>query len=94
MRSHAKLNDQERQAIETAIFAGRKIEAIKLHRKATGNGLAEAKRAVEDLEVDLRRSAPENFIAGANKKGCAGVLVCALLMATGAIVFSLLILRS
>ena len=90
----ANLNDQERQAIETAIFAGRKIEAIKLHRQATGSGLAEAKRAVEDLEVDLRRSSPENFIASANKKGCAGVLVCAGLMATSAIVFSFLILRS
>ena len=90
----ANLNDQERQAIETAIFAGRKIEAIKLHRQATGSGLAEAKRAVEDLEVDLRRRSPENFIASANKKGCAGVLVCAALIATGAIVFSFLILRS
>ena len=90
----ANLNDQARQAIETAIFAGRKIEAIKLHRKATGSGLAEAKRAVEDLEVDLRRRSPENFIASANKKGCAGVLVCAVLMATSAIVFSFLILHS
>ena len=90
----ANLNDQDRRAIETAIFAGRKIEAIKLHRQATRSGLAEAKRAVEDLEVDLRRSAPENFIAGANQKGCAGVLVCAVLTAISAIVFSLLILRS
>jgi hypothetical protein len=90
----ANLDDQDRQAIETAIFAGRKIEAIKLHRQATGSGLAEAKRAVEDLEVDLRRGAPENFIAGATPQGCAGVLVCAGLTAAGAIAFSLLILRS
>ena len=77
----ANLNDQD-------------LQAIKLHRKATGSGLAEAKRAIEDLEVDLRRSAPEHFIAGADKKGCAGVLVCAALMAISPIVFSLLILRS
>jgi ribosomal protein L7/L12 len=89
----ATLNDQDRQAIETAIFAGRRIEAIKLHRKATGSELVEAKRAVEDLEVDLRRSSPEKFIAGANKKGCAGALVCAALIVAGAVLFSFLILR-
>jgi ribosomal protein L7/L12 len=31
--------------------AGRKIEAIKKYREATGAGLAEAKKAVEDLET-------------------------------------------
>ena len=30
--------------------AGRKIEAIRLHRERTGAGLAEAKQYVEDLE--------------------------------------------
>jgi hypothetical protein len=30
--------------------AGKKIEAIKLYRARTGDGLAEAKNAVEDLE--------------------------------------------
>jgi hypothetical protein len=64
-----------------------------LHRKATGSELVDAKRAVEDLEVDLRRSSPEKFIAGANKKGCAGVLVCAVLAVTVAMLFSFLILR-
>ena len=89
----ANLNDQDRQAIENAIFAGRKIEAIKQYREATGVDLVAAKRAVEDLEVDLRRSSPEKFIAGASKKGCAGVLVCVALVVTGAILFSFLILR-
>ena len=86
----ANLNDQDRQAIETAIFAGRKIEAIKLHREATGGGLAEAKRAVEDLEVDLRRRSPERFIAGAGKQGCAGVLVGVALVVSGAVLFLIL----
>jgi hypothetical protein len=89
----ANLNDQDRQAIENAIFAGRRIEAIKLHREATGSELAEAKRAVEDMEVDLRRTSPDKFIAGANKKGCTGVLICVALIATGAVLFSFLILR-
>lgn len=87
----AKLNDQDHQAIEKAIFAGRRIEAIKLYREATGEGLAEAKRAVEDLEVDLRRSSPEKFIASAHKTGCMGVLVCAAFVVIGAILVSYLI---
>jgi len=88
----ANLNDHDRQAIEKAVFTGRKIEAIKLYRKATGEGLAEAKRAVEDMEVDLRRSSPEKFIAGADKKGCAGVLVCAVWVVIGTALASFLIL--
>lgn len=33
------------------IQAGRKIEAIKVYREATGASLADAKRAVEELET-------------------------------------------
>jgi hypothetical protein len=71
------LNEQQRQEIEKEIFAGRKISAIKLHREATGSGLAESKNAVEDMEVDLRRQFPERFVGGGQaKSGCFGVLVC------------------
>jgi len=87
------LTAQQQQEIEKAIFAGRKIEAVKLYRDATDLGLAEAKRVVEDLEVDLRRRSPENFIVGANKKGCTGVLVCVALIATAAVLFSFVVLR-
>jgi len=89
----ANLNDQDRQAIEKTILSRRKIEAIKLYREATREGLAEAKRAVEEMEVDLRHSSPEKFIASANKPGCSGVLVCAALVAIGAAVVSFLTLR-
>jgi ribosomal protein L7/L12 len=89
----ANLNEQERQAIEAAIFAGQRIEAIKLHRNATGSDLAGAKKAVEDLEVELRRNSPEKFAAGANKKGCVGVLVCTTLIAAGTVLISFFILR-
>jgi ribosomal protein L7/L12 len=90
----ANLDDQQRQAIETAIFAGRKIEAIKLYREAMGVQLVDAKRAVEDLEVDLRRRSPENFVASASKKGCVGVLVCVVLLAAFAAFWSFYFLRS
>ena len=89
----ASLNDQDRQTIENAIFAGRRIEAIKLHRQATGSELVDAKRAVEDMEVDLRRGSPEKFVAGAENKGCMGVLVCAALVLISAVWVSFLILH-
>ncbi len=89
----ANLSDQDRQAIENAIFAGRKIEALKLHREATGSGLADAKQAVEDLEVDLRHTSPEKFIRGAEKRGCFGLLLCVVLVLIGTLLVSHLILR-
>jgi hypothetical protein len=44
------------------IFAGRKIDAIKLRRAATGDGLKEAKDYVEEIEAKLKPStyAPVN----------------------------------
>jgi hypothetical protein len=89
----ADLNEQSRQALQTAIFAGRKIEAIKLYREAVGGGLADAKRAVEDMEVDLRRRSPENFIASAQNKGCLGVVLCIALIAATAVLSSIHVLR-
>jgi len=69
------LNDQQRQEIDKELFAGRKISAIRIYRDATGAGLAEAKKAVEDMETDLRRQSPERFVS-AEKKGCFAVVVC------------------
>jgi hypothetical protein len=74
--------EQQRQEIEAELFADRKISAIKLYRKATGTGLAEAKHAVEDMEVDLRRRSPESFIGGSRKAGCFSVVICAALIIT------------
>jgi Ribosomal protein L7/L12 C-terminal domain len=51
------------QAINAAIFAGRKIEAIRLYRAATKIGLKEAKEFVEALEAQLRQESPELFTA-------------------------------
>jgi len=87
----AQLNDQQRQAIEAAIFAGNKIEAIKLYREATGVGLAEAKEAVEALETSLRQKSPEKFTAS-RKKGCAGV-VAVLGLALGAAIVVVAMIR-
>jgi ribosomal protein L7/L12 len=65
--------DPEDQAdrIKAALFAGRKIEAIKLYREQTGVGLAGAKAAIERLEEELRAATPASF-ANPPGKGCAG----------------------
>jgi signal transduction histidine kinase len=53
--------EADAEAIRQSIFAGRKIEAIKRVREATGLGLAEAKRMVEQVEGELRKTSPEKF---------------------------------
>ncbi len=45
----AGLMMEQRAAIEAALRAGNKIEAIKLYREATGAGLKTSKDAVESL---------------------------------------------
>jgi len=66
--------------IQQALFQGRKIEAIKLYRECLGTGLAEAKTAVDKLELELRSQSPEKFAAKPAGKGCLGIIlaVCAL----------------
>ena len=70
------LDERTRAEVETAIYAGRKIDAIKLYREAVpGTDLVDAKKAVEDLQVDLKRQHPENFGPATSKSGCLGVLL-------------------
>jgi hypothetical protein len=90
----AQLTDQQRKDIEREIFAGRKISAIKLYRKATETEMVDAKTAIEDMEVDLRRSFPQNFVSGGSKSGCMGVLAFVTLIVAVAVLFSFYILSS
>ena len=64
------ITENQLSAIRKALFEGRKIEAIKLYRKATSAGLAEAKDAVEKLEQELRASSSEKFTSVPAGKGC------------------------
>ena len=88
------LTDQQLREIEREVFAGRKISAIKLYRKVTGTELVEAKQAIEDMEVDLRRRSPENFISSSGKSGCMGVMACTASIVAVVVLFSFYILRS
>lgn len=75
MTMNTPLTDDEIQAIQAAIFQGRKIEAIKIYRKAMVVDLKDAKDAVDQMEAELRASSPEKFSAKSGGKGCTGVLV-------------------
>jgi hypothetical protein len=68
--------EAQAEAIRQAIFAGEKIQAIKLYREQTKVGLAEAKAAVEKLEAELRAAQPGSFTKPAAKSGgCAMTVV-------------------
>jgi hypothetical protein len=77
------LTDAQLHAISDALRAGEKIQAIKLHREATGLGLKEAKDEIDAIEAGLREKFPDQFPAAdrANGKGCLGAVV--FLLATG-----------
>jgi hypothetical protein len=67
--------DAQMNAIADALRAGNKIEAVKLHREATGSGLKEAKDEIEAIEAGLRARYPDRFPAkpAAGKGGCLGL---------------------
>lgn len=67
--------DDQITALQELIFSRRKIAAIKLYRELTGEGLKEAKEAVEDLERSLQTLSPEKFSAPAKGRGCLGAAV-------------------
>jgi hypothetical protein len=72
--------EDQATAIKKALFAGEKIQAIKLYREQTKEGLAEAKAAVEKLEAELRQTQPGSFTAPP-AKGCGAVIVVATIVA-------------
>jgi hypothetical protein len=65
------MSDDDVQQIMTAVFAGKKILAIKLYRQATKSSLVDAKNFVEALEDRLRQDSPEKFTAPPSNGGCA-----------------------
>lgn len=74
---------QSSTAINEAIFAGKKIVAIKLYREQTKAGLAEAKRAVEEIEKQLRAAAPGLFAQPPAKQGCLFAIAATVMLALG-----------
>ncbi len=73
-------SNEDIDQIQAAVFAGEKINAIKLYRTVTGKGLKESKQFIEALEVELRRTEPTRFTAPA-AKGCGVSVLCLLVVA-------------
>ena len=68
----SELTDDVRQQILNALIAGRKIEAIKLYREATGKGLKEAKDFIDRLVEELAERQPE--LLENHQSGCLPVI--------------------
>jgi len=75
------LPEEDITAIREALFAGRKIEAIKRYRECTGQGLREAKDFIDSLNEELRQREPERFTAPAGGSGCATAAALTLVLA-------------
>ena len=57
-------------------MSGRKIEAIKIYREATGKGVKEAKEFIDALIPKLKEQDPEKYAKlGAQGAGCASMLL-------------------
>jgi hypothetical protein len=69
------------EQIKSALYNGRKIDAIKRCREATGQGLKESKDFIEELDRQLRGSEPQLFLTGPKGTGCGVGLLAVLLIA-------------
>lgn len=67
--------EEQIQEIGAALAAGQKIEAIKIYREATGEGLKEAKEFIDALVPKLIEQDPEKYAGLSKGSGCASVLV-------------------
>jgi ribosomal protein L7/L12 len=79
----AEPTTEQWQSIQAALFAGRKIQAIKLYREATDAGLAEAKEAMDAYELRLRNDEPDRFAASASKSGCTSMILLSIAVLAG-----------
>jgi hypothetical protein len=62
------------QQIASHVFAGQKLQAIKLYQEHSGMGLKECKDFVDSLETELRGKQPGKFTAPPAGKGCLGMV--------------------
>jgi len=57
----AEMPEHKAEEMTNAIFAGKKIQAIKLYKNCMGVDLRTAKEFVDDFEGQLRAECPERF---------------------------------
>ncbi len=69
----SELSEEQRQEILTSIKSGQKIQAIKLYREQTGQGLKEAKEFIEELTKQLLEQNPDAIQS--SKAGCGTMMI-------------------
>jgi len=75
------LTEDQLKRIADAIVSRRKIEAIKVYREATGEGLKEAKEAIEEITASLAEKHPE--LVTKNSSGCLTVITVGIMLYYG-----------
>ena len=89
---NVQISQDDVDKIAEALYAGRKIEAVKLYRAASGHDLKTALDFVNQVEARLRAETPEKFTAAPkNTWGCGVAALILILMITG-VVLTFLIL--
>jgi len=69
------ITQEQIDRISDALASGRKIEAIKIYREATGQGLKEAKDFIEALIPKLKEQDPEKYASLGQGSGCSSAAV-------------------
>ena len=84
------LTPQQVEEIAEQLAAGRKIQAIKLYREATGKGLAEAKQFIDALIPKLKEQDPDKFASVGNSSGagCGSAVLLMVLLGAAAATYS------
>lgn len=70
-----ELTPEQLTHVSNALYAGNKIEAIKLYRTATGKDLKDSKDAVEKLALELEALNPAMFAKQRRQSGSMATLV-------------------
>ncbi len=71
-----QLPDEAVEQIQTAIFAGQMIMAIKLYRQATNASLVDAKNFIDALQQRLWQESPQRFTVQPRNAGQLGNAGC------------------
>lgn len=71
-------SQEQINSIADALAAGRKLDAIKIYREATGKGLKDAKDFIDALVPRLKEQDPQKYAnLSAQGAGCSSaILVC------------------
>jgi len=83
-----ELTHEQIEDIGNSLASGRKIEAIKIYREATGKGLKEAKEFIDALVPELLKQNPEKYAKlSQSTAGCASVILFCIGLTTASIIW-------